>query len=183
MSIQSNINNTIGQAAILASLNPAVQEMGETAKDKSKLKSVEKQLDVLKEKADKDNVLMPEADGQGARLATRFPLERDAEQYNKLRETHNELAGKLAGRGYNIDKVYLEGTSQLADLHRRAAKTLKIRKEAQKAEEQRKKVEEIQKQKEAEAKAAQEFRSKQIRDLIMNPNLEVNNGTGNDTRR
>lgn len=53
----------------------------------------------------------------------------------------------------------------------------------ERADEQRERTKAIQKQKEAEEKAQKEFRSKQIRDLIMNPNLEVNNGTGNDTRR
>lgn len=33
MSIQSNINQMIGQTAMLASLNPAVQELGEQARD------------------------------------------------------------------------------------------------------------------------------------------------------
>ena len=75
MSIQSNINNTIGQAAILASLSPNIQEMGETARDKSKIKSVEKQLDVLKEKADKNKY----SGGDKSRLgvetqAVRFPV-------------------------------------------------------------------------------------------------------------
>lgn len=173
MSIQSNINNTIGQASILASLNPNIQELGETAKDKRKFKDIEKQLNTMvKEKApDYD----PKKDYNPS-----FRYDRDAEQYNKLREAHNELAGKFAGKGININYFYPEGLSEMADLRERVAK---IRADRQRAREQREKVEAMQKLKEAEAKAAQEFRSKQIRDLIMNPNLEVNNGTGNDTRR
>lgn len=172
MSIQSNINNTIGQAAILASLNPNIQELGETAKDKSKFKNIEKQLDtIIKEKAHNYD---PKNDNPS------FLQERDAEQYNKLREAHNDLASKLAGRGTNVDYFYPEGISEKEV---RLARVAEIKANIQRAREQRQKVEAIQKQKEAEAKAAQEFRSKQIRDLIMNPNLEVNNGTGNDTRR
>lgn len=173
MSIQSNINNTIGQASILASLNPNIQELGETAKDKRKFKNIEKQLDTMvKERAHNYD---PEKDHNPA-----FIHERDAEQYNKLREAHDELAGKFASKGINIDYFYPEGFSEMADLRERLAK---INADIQRAKEQRQKVEAMQKLKEAEAKAAQEFRSKQIRDLIMNPNLEVNNGTGNDTRR
>lgn len=167
MSIQSNINNTIGQAAMLATLNPAIQEMGETAKDISKLKNVEKQLDTLQAKSAEvgytdgtyaDGVILPE--------------QRDVEQYNKLRAAHEELAGKFAGKGKPISRYYGKGST-----------VEEINLMIKKAEDQRQKAEAIQNQKEAEAKAAQEFRSKQIRDLIMNPNLEVNNGTGNDTRR
>ena len=173
MSIQSNINNTIGQASILASLNPNIQELGETAKDKSKFKNIEKQLDtIIEERAHNYD---PKKDDNPS-----FLYERDAEQYNKLREAHNDLASKLAGKGTNVDYFYPEGISEKAV---RLARVAEIKVNIQRAREQRQKVEAIQKQKEAEAKAAQEFRSKQIRDLIMNPNLEVNNGTGNDTRR
>lgn len=171
MSIQSNINNTIGQAAILASLNPNIQELGEAAKDESKLKSVEKQLGTLQEKANYD--------------ATKdalpvFDYEHDLAQYNRLRETHEELAGKLAGRGKDVDYFYPTATSAKAV---RMARFAMVKENIQRAKEQRQKVEAIQKQKIAEEEAQKEFRSKQIRDMIMNPNLEVNNGTGNDTRR
>lgn len=113
MSIQSNINNTIGQAAILASLNPAIQELGETAKDKSKIKNVEKQLDTLK--ADKKELFISELDKTGPA----FGDDREAERYNQLRETHNELAGKLAGKGVPINKYYREGISMKAVLNNR----------------------------------------------------------------
>lgn len=171
MSIQSNINNTIGQASILASLNPNIQELGEAAKDKSKLKSVEKQLGALQDKANYDATkdAMPT-----------FEYEHDLQRYNDLRKAHEELAGKMASRGQSVDYFYPEATTAKAVRLERVAE---IKANVQRAREQRQKVEAIQKQKEAEAKAAQEFRSKQIRDLIMNPNLEVNNGTGNDTRR
>lgn len=167
MSIQSNINNTIGQAAILASLNPAIQEMGETAKDKSKLKNVEKQLDTLQAKSAEVGY----TDGTYADGVV-LPEQRDVEQYNKLRAAHEELASKFASKGKPISRYYGKGST-----------VEEINLMIKKAEDQRQKVEAIKAQKEAEAKAAQEFRSKQIRDLIMNPNLEVNNGTGNDTRR
>lgn len=172
MSIQSNINNTIGQASILATLNPAIQELGETAKDKSKIKSVEKQLDTLKEQANKA------PDDSNYDLS--FSDERDLARYNQLSAVHNELAGKLSGRGESIDYWYPDATTDKAIRLERVAK---IKANIQRAREQRQKVEAIQQQKEAEEKAQKEFRSKQIRDLIMNPNLEVNNGTGNDTRR
>lgn len=174
MSIQSNINNTIGQASILASLNPNIQEMGETARDKGKLKKVEKQLDTLTDKEKARGYDPKEHDNPA------FLYEHDAARYNQLRADHEELAGKLAGKGVNVDAFYPEATTAKAIRLERVAE---IKANIQRAKEQRKKVEEMQKQKEAEAKAAQEFRSKQIRDLIMNPNLEVNNGTGNDTRR
>lgn len=174
MSIQSNINNTIGQAAMLATLNPAIQEMGETAKDKSKLKNVEKQLDTLTEKEKARGYDPKEHDNPA------FEYEHDAARYNQLRAAHEELAGKLAGKGVNVDYFYPEATTAKAIRLERVAE---IKANIQRAREQRQRAEAIQKQKAEEAKAQQEFRSKQIRDLIMNPNLEVNNGTGNDTRR
>lgn len=175
MSIQSNINNTIGQAAMLASLNPAIQEMGETAKDKVKIKNVEKQLDTLKEKSPKPKGYNPATDN----FSPVFSDERDLARYNQLREVHNELAGKLAGKGVNVDSVYLKGESRL-QLARQKVEAIRNR---ERAEAQRQRAEAIQQQKIAEEEAQKKFRSKQIRDLIMNPNLEVNNGTGNDTRR
>lgn len=166
MSIQSNINNTIGQAAILASLNPAIQEMGNEIKAKRELKGTEKQLEEL------DKQSIPEFKSEEEATAPVFKSEAQRDYYNKLLDRQQDLSlymtskGKEGGRFF--DKAYTED---------------EFWRPIYKAEEQRKKVEAIQKQKEAEAKAAQEFRSKQIRDLIMNPNLEVNNGTGNDTRR
>ena len=167
MSIQSNINNTIGQAAILASLNPAVQELAETVKDESKLKSVEKQLDTLQKKSAEAGY----TDGTYADGVV-LPEKRDVEQYNKLRAVHEELAGKFAGKGKPISRYYGKG-STVEEMN------LMIKR----AEDQRARGEALKQQKEMEAKAQQEFRSKQIRDLIMNPSLEVNNGTNNDTRR
>lgn len=172
MSIQSNINNTIGQAAILASLNPSIQEMGETAKDKGKLKNVEKQLDTLKEKSNKA------PDDSNYDLS--FRDERDLARYNQLSAAHNELAGKLSGRGESIDYWYPDATTDKAIRLERVAR---IKENIQRAREQRERTKAIQQQKIAEEEAQKAFRSKQIRDLIMNPNLEVNNGTGNDTRR
>lgn len=113
MSIQSNINNTIGQAAMLATLNPKLQELGETAKDKSKLKSVEKQLDTLT--ADKKELFISELD----KIGPAFGDDREAERYNKLREAHNELSGKLAGKGVPINKYYKEGINMKAVLNNR----------------------------------------------------------------
>lgn len=167
MSIQSNINNTIGQAAILASLNPAIQELGENIKDQSKLKSVEKQLDMLQEKSAEAGY----TDGtytDGAVLSE----QRDVDRYNKLRAEHEYLAGKLAGKGKPVNRFYGEG-STVEEMN------LMIKK----AEDQRARAKAIQQQKIAEEEAQKAFRSKQIRDLIMNPSLEVNNGTGNNTRR
>lgn len=167
MSIQSNINNTIGQAAILASLNPHIQELGETIKDENKLINVEKQLDTLQAKSAEVGY----TDGTYADGVV-LPEQRDVEQYNKLRAAHEELAGKFAGKGKPISRYYGKG-STVEEFN------LMIKK----ADEQRQRAEEIQQQKIAEEEAQKAFRSKQIRDLIMNPNLEVNNGTGNDTRR
>lgn len=184
MSIQSNINNTIGQAAILASLNPKVQELGETIKAKKELSGTEKQLEEL------DKQSIPELSSNEEGAGPVFKSEATRDYYNKLLDRQQDLSlymqskGKEGGRFfekastyYDIKKSMMKATTEAKE------RVAQIRMESQKAEEQRKKVEAMQKQKEAEAKAAQEFRSKQIRDLIMNPNLEVNNGTGNDTRR
>ena len=166
MSIQSNINNTIGQAAILASLNPAVQEMSETAKVKRELKRTEKQLEEL------DKRSIPEFKSEEEATGPVFKSEEQRDYYNKLLDKQKDLSTYMQSKGKEGGKTILEADTP-DDIYGPILK----------AEEQRRKVEAIQKQKEAEAKAAQEFRSKQIRDLIMNPNLEVNNGTGNDTRR
>ena len=167
MTIQSNINNTIGQAAILASLNPSIKELGETAKDERKLANIEKQLDTLQEKSAEAGY----TDGTYADGVV-LPEQRDVEQYNKLRAAHEELAGKFAGKGKPVSRYYGKGST-----------VEEINLMIKKAEDQRTRAEAIQNQKEAEEEAQKAFRSKQIRDLIMNPSLEVNNGTGNDTRR
>lgn len=179
MSIQSNINNTIGQAAMLATLNPAIQEMGETAKDKSKFKNVEKQLDTLQAKSGGDRHLYNPETGT---YDLPFSDDRALARYNQLRETHEELAGKLAGKGIDVESYYRRGMKKY-DYAARRLKYDQIEMERQKAEEQRARGEALKQQKIAEEEAQKAFRSKQIRDLIMNPNLEVNNGTGNDTRR
>ena len=185
MSIQSNINNTIGQAAILASLNPAIQEMSETAKAKRELKGTEKQLEEL------DKQSLPDYKSDEEATGPVFRSEAQRDYYNKLLDRQQDLSlymrskGKEGGRFFEKasteDDIY--GPIVKAKTEAIVRKYEQLEKEAQKAEAQRRKVEEMQKQKAAEAKAAKEFRSKQIRDLIMNPNLEVNNGTGNDTRR
>ena len=184
MSIQSNINNTIGQAAILASLNPAVQEMSETAKAKRELKGTEKQLEELEKQS------IQEFSSPKGFAGPVFESEGQRDYYNKLLDRQQDLSlymnskGKPGGQLFDKASSYHDMYTDMLKAKTEAKERVdQIHKEAQKAEEQRRKVEEIQKQKEAEAKAAQEFRSKQIRDLIMNPNLEVNNGTGNDTRR
>ena len=184
MSIQSNINNTIGQAAILASLNPSVQELGNEIKAKRELKGTEKQLEELDKKA------IPELSSNEEGAGPVFKSEAQKDYYNKLLDRQQDLSlymqskGKDGGQFFEKASTYHDIKSAMMKATVEAKERVnQIRMEAQKAEEQRKKVEAMQKQKEAEAKAAQEFRSKQIRDLIMNPNLEVNNGTGNDTRR
>lgn len=186
MSIQSNINNTIGQAAILASLNPAVQEMSETAKAKRELKGTEKQLEEL----EKQSIKNRRSDEDDSIFEPVFKYDTQKNYYNKLLDRQQDLSlymnskGKPGGQLFDKASSYHDMYTDMLKAKTEAKERVdQIHKEAQKAEEQRRKVEEIQKQKEAEAKAAQEFRSKQIRDLIMNPNLEVNNGTGNDTRR
>lgn len=181
MSIQSNINNTIGQASILASLNPNVQELGNEIKAKRELRGTEKQLEEL------DKQSMPEYKSDEEAAGPIFKSEAQRDYYNKLLDRQQDLSlymqskGKEGGRFF--EKAYTQDDIFAPILQAKSEKVAKLYEEAQKAEEQRKKVKAMQKQKAAEAKAAQEFRSKQIRDLIMNPNLEVNNGTGNDTRR
>ena len=188
MSIQSNINNTIGQASMLATLNPKLQEMGETIKAKKELRGTEKQLEEL------DKQSLPEYKSDEEATAPVFKSEAKRDYYNKLLDKQQDLSlymqskGKEGGRFFEKaatpDDIYgpiLKAKTEA--ITRKYEQLEKEAREAQKAEEQRQKVEAIQAQKAAEAKAAQEFRSKQIRDLIMNPNLEVNNGTGNDTRR
>ena len=181
MSIQSNINNTIGQAAILASLNPSVQELGNEIKAKRELKGTEKQLEELEKQS------LPDYKSDEEATAPVFKSEAKRDYYNKLLDRQQDLSlymqskGKEGGRFF--DKAYTEYDIFEPVVKAKRRKYNQIEMEAQRAREQRQKVEAIQKQKEAEAKAAQEFRSKQTRDLIMNPNLEVNNGTGNDTRR
>lgn len=182
MSIQSNINNTIGQAAILASLNPAVQEMSETVKAKKELRGTEKQLEELK----KQSIPELSSDEEGPV----FKSEAQRDYYNKLQDRQQDLSlymqskGKEGGKFFEKATTYYDIKKSMMKAKAHAKERVEqIHKDVQRAEEQRKKVEAMQKQKEAEAKAAQEFKSKQIRDLIMNPNLEVNNGTGNDTRR
>ena len=167
MSIQSNINNTIGQAAILASLNPAVQEMSETAKAKRELKGTEKQLEEL----EKQSIKNRRSDEDDSIFEPVFKYDTQKNYYNKLLDRQQDLSLYMTSKGKEGGRFF------------GSAYTREDIKDMMRAKAQRRKVEEIQKQKEAEAKAAQEFRSKQIRDLIMNPNLEVNNGTGNDTRR
>ena len=184
MSIQSNINNTIGQASILASLNPNIQELGNEIKAKRELKGTEKQLEEL------DKQAIPELSSNEEGAGPVFNSEAQRDYYNKLLNRQQDLSLYMNSKGKEGGRFF-EKASSYYDLYEARMKAQaeardrvdQIHKEVQKAEEQRQKVEAMQKQKEAEAKAAQEFRSKQIRDLIMNPNLEVNNGTGNDTRR
>lgn len=202
MSIQSNINNTIGQAAILASLNPAVQEMSDTIKAKRELSSTEKQLEELDKqslpeyKKDKEGKVPafksePLVPLKSENLGPVFKSEAQRDYYNKLLDRQQDLSLYMKSKGKEggqfFEKAYTKedvwGPIAKAKKEAMHRKYDRIEMEAQRAREQRKKVEAIQKQKAEEAKAAQEFRSKQIRDLIMNPNLEVNNGTGNDTRR
>lgn len=184
MSIQSNINNTIGQAAILASLNPNVQELGETIKAKKELKGTEKQLEELEKQS------MQEFSSPKGFAGPVFESEATKDYYNKLIDRQQDLSlymaskGKEGGQFFDKASSYYDMYTDMLKAKTEAKNRVdQIHMEAQKAEEQRNRAEAIQKQKEAEAKAAQEFRSKKIRDLIMNPNLEVNNGTGNDTRR
>ena len=166
MSIQSNINNTIGQAAILASLNPNIQELGNEIKAKRELKGTEKQLEEL------DKQSLPEYKSDEEATAPVFKSEAKRDYYNKLLDRQQDLSIYMQSKGKEGGRFF-EKASTVDDIWGLV----------ERSKQQRQKVAEIQKQKEAEAKAAQEFRSKQIRDLIMNPNLEVNNGTGNDTRR
>lgn len=166
MSIQSNINNTIGQAAILASLNPSVQELGNEIKAKRELRGTEKQLEEL------DKQSLPEYKSDEEATAPVFKSEATRDYYNKLLDKQQDLSIYMQSKGKEGGRFF-EKASTVDDIWGLV----------ERSKQQRQKVAEIQKQKEAEVKAAQEFRSKQIRDLIMNPNLEVNNGTGNDTRR
>ena len=166
MSIQSNINNTIGQAAILASLNPNIQELGNEIKAKRELKGTEKQLEEL------DKQSLPDYKSETEATAPVFKSEAQRDYYNKLLDKQQDLSIYMQSKGQEGGRFF-EKASTVDDIWGLV----------ERSKQQRQKVAEIQKQKEAEAKAAQEFRSKQIRDLIMNPNLEVNNGTGNDTRR
>lgn len=184
MSIQSNINNTIGQAAILASLNPNIQELGNEIKAKRELKGTEKQLEELEKQS------MQEFSSPKGFAGPVFESEAAKDYYNKLIDRQQDLSLYMASKGKERGQLF-DKASSYYDMYKSMEKAKaeakervdQIHMEAQKAREQRQKVKAIQKQKAAEAKAAQEFRSKQIRDLIMNPNLEVNNGTGNDTRR
>lgn len=172
MSIQSNINNTIGQTAALATLSPAIQNAAETIRKKEDIKRTQAQLDKLAK--DPVNIEVsgdPNVEGVAGGAVLRE--QRDVDRYNALIEKHNKLAAELGSAKYPTYGKAI--TKEEWDIFQYNI--------YQKAKEQRQKVEAMQKQKEAEAKAAQEFRSKQIRDLIMNPNLEVNNGTGNDPRR
>lgn len=157
MSIQSNINQGINQAALLAQLSPAVQELGEQARDESKLKGIEKKLDAFRENPTSKQYT-DETVASGAVL----PSERDVAQFNQLRAAHEQIAGRLASKGTPIDKFYGEAITE---------KEMGLIQK--KADDQRKKVEAMKEQKKAEAEAIKAARSKQIRDLIMNPNLEV----------
>ena len=157
MSIQSNINQGINQAALLAQLSPAVQELGEQARDKSKLKGIEKKLDAFRENP-VSKQYTDETVASGAVLSS----ERDVEQYNQLRAAHEQIASRLASRGKPIDKFYGKAMTE---------KEMGLIQK--KADDQRKRAEAIQQQKKAEEEAQKAFRSKQFADLVMNPNLEV----------
>ena len=141
--------------------------MSDTIKAKRELKGTEKQLEELSKQAVKNR----RKDGVDVIVEPIFKSEAQRDYYNKLQERQQDLSLYMQSKGK-------EGGQFFEKAH-----TIEYIKDMMRAKAQRRRVEEMQKQKEAEAKAAQEFRSKQIRDLIMNPNLEVNNGTGNDTRR
>ena len=163
MSIQSNINQGINQATLLAQLSPGIQSATETRRKRRELDRTEQQLVKLQGKQ------LEGYKSDELAIAPVFQSEATKDYYNKLLDRQQDLSvymwsvGKKGGRSFEKAMTEAEfwGPIQKA-----------------KADAQRQRVAAIQKQKAEEA-----ARSKQIRDLIMNPNLEVNNGTGNDTRR
>lgn len=144
----------IGQTAMLASLNPAVQELGEQARDEQRMSKIEKNMSELKDRGAK---ILPEGE---------FGTAQD-KAYTELMKEHQGLDLKRIKRGGPMHH-YFKGASPLDKLAMTYPDLF-----SQKAENQRNKVEVIKKQKAAEAEAIKKARSKQIRDLIMNPNLEV----------
>ena len=153
MSIQSNINQGINQAALLAQLSPGIQSAAETGRKRRELERTEKQMVELQGKQIEGYKSGEEA------AAPVFQSEAQRDYYNKLLDKQQDLSvymqsvGKKGGRPFEkaMTEAELWGPIQKA-----------------KADAQRQKVAAIQKQKAEEA-----ARSKQIRDLIMNPNLEV----------
>lgn len=137
MSIQSNINNTIGQAAILASLNSSVQELSNETKAKRELSRTEKQLEEL------DKQSLPEYKSDKQATAPVFKSKATSFYYNSLLNRQQSLSiymqskGKDGGRFF--EKAYTE-SDILRDLAR--------------GEWQRRQVIARQMQKQAEAKAA-----------------------------
>lgn len=135
MSIQSNINQTIGMASALLSINPSVQE---AAKKRSELKSIDKQLSANTElqktvvneggatSALQNNL---EADRREL-LEQKFRLKPTAETYKELKKatptTFNaepeEMARERAEYDYRYSTAYDEAYAQLAN--KRAAKAV-----------------------------------------------------------
>ena len=153
MSIQSNINQGINQATLLAQLSPGIQAAAETGRKRRELRKTETQLEEL------DKQSLPEYKSDEEATAPVFKSEATRDYYNKLLDRQQDLSvymqsvGKKGGRPFEkaMTEAELWGPIQKA-----------------KADAQRQRTAAIQKQKAEEA-----ARSKQIRDLIMNPNLEV----------
>lgn len=135
MSIQSDINQTVGMASALLSINPSVQE---AARKRSELRSVDKQLSANTElqktvvneggatSALQNNL---EADERQL-LEQKFRLNPTAETYKELKkatptsipEDPEEMAREKAEYDYRYSTAYNEEYARLAN--RRAAKAV-----------------------------------------------------------
>lgn len=102
MSIQSNINSLIGQSAVLMALSPALQQLGESARDEQKLGRVEKSMDELKKRGAK---ILPEGELGNA----------DDKAYTELMKEHQDLDLKRIKRGGPMHH-YFKGASPLDKL-------------------------------------------------------------------
>lgn len=163
MSIQSNINQGINQATLLAQLSPGIQTAAETGRQKRELGKLEKQLTTMRGRDQGEALGLQDPEKGYNQAATAvLPDEAEVSYYNKVLARQEELKNTLASKGYRKGQQFGNAKS-LEDVF----------KEQQKAKEQRARVEATQRQKAAEAEAIKAARSKQIRDLIMNPNLEV----------
>ena len=170
MSIQSNINQTIGQTAALAALTPAVQDLRENVKLKQEYKKGEQELNRLESQ-------MVDMDVGGVKPRKGFDVKSDdnpnvgmaeANYYNNLMETQLSREQALRAKGK------LSGQFKAREEAIWPAKAEELRR---KAEEQRKKVADAQQALIDEKEAQKEA----LRKMILNP--EEFDGTNYNGRK